>query len=145
GQLQQRARDTREIEELALAIGAEEMMHRHLDDLEATLFDARHHLNSDTAAIAFQRKALQDVASKQPKVAVDVAEVQAKPPAHKVVVCAANDLAVQRIVALELPALDDIHVGSEAGIQLGQLGRIVLSVAVGVENQVLGGQREHAA
>src|SRR5262249_29247779 len=74
-QLPQCARDAAEIEELALPKSAMVVMYRHLAYTEPSLLDARHHFDSDAAAVALERKALQYVASKEAEVTVDVAQV----------------------------------------------------------------------
>src|SRR4029450_11076073 len=92
-ELPQRAGDSWKIEELALAEGAVIVVNWHLAHAEAALLDARHHLDSDTTAIALKRKTLQDVAAEESEIAVHVAQVQAEPEAHEVVVDTSDDLA----------------------------------------------------
>ena len=93
------------------------MVDRHLDERKPPWSIARHHLDADAAAVALERKALEDVAAEQAEVAVDVAQVQAEHRLHQVVVDAADDLAVQRIVALDLPALDNVDIGQSCCVQ----------------------------
>src|SRR5690348_4626598 len=97
-QLRKRAHHAAEVEELALSVCAEVVMHWHFHHVEAALFHTRHHLNSDAAAAAFQRKALENVAPEQAKVAVHIAQVQSEPPFHKMVIHAADDFAMQWVM-----------------------------------------------
>ena len=59
-----------------------------------------------------------------------------------VVIDAADDDAVQRIGAADLVAVHHVGVGRHLRPQHRQLGRVVLRVAVGVEDQLLGGRSE---
>jgi hypothetical protein len=62
-----------------------------------------------------------------------------------VVVDAADDDAVERIGAADLVAVDQVDVVALALPQHGHLGRVVLAVAVGVEDPVLARRLEAAA
>ena len=93
--------------------------------------------------LVFSRStAVEDRAPHQPEVAVDVAHLQAEHQADDVVVEPADDDAVQRIRAADLVAVDEVGVGRERAHSSDELARIVLRVAVGVEDQVLGRRPE---
>ena len=64
--------------------------------------------------------------------------LQAEQQADDVVVDAADDDAVQRIGAADLVAVHQIDVGRHLRPEHRELGRVVLRVAVGVEDQLLG-------
>ena len=52
-QLEQCANDPAEVKELALAVRSKIVVHRHFDNRETALLHTRHHLDSNTAAVAF--------------------------------------------------------------------------------------------
>ena len=90
----------------------------------------------------FEIDAFEDRPAHQPEVAVDVADRQAEQQADDVVIETADDDPVQRIRPADLVAVHQIGVRRHARPQRGQLRRVVLRVAVGVENQLLGRRRE---
>ena len=134
--------DAAEVEELRLAERAVVVMHRHFDDAEAGVLDLLHHLEADDAARLLEVDALEDRAPHQAEVAVDVAHLQPEQHADDVVVEAADDDAVQRIGAADLVAVHQIDVRRHLRPEHRQLRRVVLRVAVGVEDQLLGRRAE---
>src|SRR5437879_10429826 len=99
-------------------------MHRYFTDLEATLLDSRHQLHCDAAAVAAEREAVQHPPSNEPKVAIHVAHMEVERQAHERVIDAADDLAMQPILPVKLPALDHVDVRRQMRQQLGQLVRV---------------------
>ena len=102
---------------------------------EAGLRDLGHHLDADDAAVLGQLDLVEDVATDQPQVAVDVADRQAEHRAHDGVVQLADDDPLERVVALDLVPLDDVDVVAQALGEQPELARVVLGVAVGVADQ----------
>ena len=129
--------DPAEVEELRFAEGAVIVMHRHLDDAEAGVLDLLHHLEADDAAAFLEVDLLEDRPAHQPEVAVHIADAQAEQEADEMVVDPADDDAVQRIRTADLVAVDQIRCRRHPGPEHGQLRRVVLRVAVGVEDNSL--------
>ena len=117
-------------------------MHRLLGDAEAGVLELLHHLQADDAAVFFKAHDVEDAPPHQAEIAVDVAHLQAEQHLHDVVVDPADDDAVQRVGAADLPAVDPVDLGGHLRPQHRHLGRIVLGVAVGVEDKILGGRRK---
>jgi hypothetical protein len=83
------------------------------------------------------------VPADEPEVAVDVPDREPEEPAREPVIGAADDDAVERIGAPDLVAVDEV--GPLALLpEEGQLADVVLGVAVGVEDEVLGRGAEAA-
>src|SRR5579883_312089 len=144
-QLPEGVADAPEVEELAAAVGPGEVVHRHLTDGEPAVLDARHQFDRDAAAVALQLERLQHAAPDQPEVAVHVAHAKVEQEGHEVVIGEAHEAPVPPILPLHLPALDGVHVRSEVLVQHTQLAGVVLRIAVGVEDEVLGRGAEAAA
>ena len=118
------------------------MVDRHFSDAEAGVLDFLHHLDADDAARLLQTDALEDGPAHQAEIAVHVAQLQPEQHADDVVIQAADDDAVDRIGAADLVSVHEINFGGHARPQRRQLRRIVLRVAVGVEDQVFRGRAE---
>src|SRR5207247_2145055 len=103
-----------EIEKRGLAERAVVVTHRHLDDAEAAVLNLLHHLDADDPARLFEVDALENGASQQAEIAVDVAQLQAEQEADDVVVDPSDEDAVQRIGAADLVAVHEIRVRRHA-------------------------------
>ena len=132
-----RPEDARKVEELRLAVGAMVVMHRMLGDAKAGVLELLHHLQADHAAVLLEAHDVEDAAPHQAEIAVDVAHLQAEQQLHHVVIDAADDDAVQRVGAADLPAVHPVHIVGHLLPQQRHFGRIILAVAVGVEDEVL--------
>ena len=89
--------------------------------------------------------AVEDRAPNQPEVAVDVVIGSQKIHRMTKLVDVADDDAIRRILPRHLDAVDEIGVVGEQHQQHRQLADVVLAVAVGVEDELLGRVREPAA
>ena len=78
----------------------------------------------------------------QTEVAVGVADREAERQLHEPVIGAADDRADHAVGAAQLVALRDVDVVGRAGDEQLDLGRVVLTVAVGVEDPLLRGRGE---
>src|SRR6478672_6289690 len=58
----------REIEELRLAVGAMEVMHRHLRNSESAVLNLLHHLDADDAAVVLELNAIEHRPPHQPEI-----------------------------------------------------------------------------
>ena len=89
--------------------------------------------------------ALQQGAADEAVIAIDIADADAEEKAGAEVVGLADPDAVGGVVAFQLEAVDEAGIGADQIEQAGQLGDIVLAVAIGVEDEVLGGGVKAAA
>jgi hypothetical protein len=96
------------------------------------------HLHADYAASRFERDLFKYLAAKKPEVAVHVANREPEGKPHGSPVHFANDDAVPRIRAFYLVPVDQINVRSKFGEQIMDFPDIVLSIAVGVKDEVFG-------
>ena len=78
--------DAAEVEELRAAVGAVVVVDRHLGDREAGVLDLAHHLEADDACVPLQPHAIEDLATHQPEVAIDVPHAQPEQALHGVVI-----------------------------------------------------------
>ena len=136
------AEDASEVEELRAAVRAVVVMHGNFDNAEPGVLDLAHQLEADHAAVAIELHPIEDFTPHQPEVAVDVADAQREEQLHRVVVDAADDDAVQRIRSTDLVAGDHVGVVAEPLPERCDLRGIVLGIAIGVGDQILGRGRE---
>ena len=137
-QVDESAAHAGEVEELALAVGAVVVVDGHLGDPEPVVLDLLHQLHADHAGRAGEPHLVEHLPPHQAEVAVHVPQAQAEERAHEGVIEPADDDAVQRIGPADLVAVHEVHVRAQRLVQLEQLPGIVLGVAVGVEDQLLG-------
>ena len=137
--------ETADIEKLRLSKGAVVVMDRDFRDAEPGVLNLLHHLQTDDAAVVFERHAIEDPAPDQAEVAVHVAHRQPEQRLHGVVIHASDHNPVQRIGSTDLVAVDQVHAVDHVRPQHLQLFRIVLRIAVGVEHEILPRIRETAA
>ncbi len=145
GEVDERARHAREVEELALAVAPVEVVHGDLGDAEAVVLHLLHELDADDTGGTRQVHLLEDAPSHEAEVAVHVPQPQAEHRPHEPVVHPADDHAVQGVVARDLVAVDEIHLGPERLDQPRHLSRVVLRVAVRVEDELLGRRGKSAS
>ena len=107
------AGDAPEVEELRGAVRAVVVVHRHLGDAEAGVLELLHHLEADRRRCSSRAAPCRRSAPHQAEVAVDVAHLQPEQALHGVVVDAADDDAVQRVGAADLPAVHQVDVVGE--------------------------------
>ena len=100
------------------------------------------HFHADDAASRFERDFFEYLAAEEPEVAVHIANRKLKSESHGSPVHFANDDAVPRIRAFYFVAIDQIDVRPEFGEKIVNFADVVLSVAVGVEDEVLCGVGE---
>ena len=100
------------------------------------------HFHTDDAASRFQCDLLENVAAEETEVAVHVSNRESKDEAHAAPVHFADDDAVPGVRALHFVAVDQVDVRPKFGEKIVNLTDIVLSVAIGVEDDVLCGVSE---
>src|SRR5688572_17961011 len=113
------------------------MTNRNLEHSESSLFELFGHLNTDHTAPGFQGYGFEDITAKKAEVAVDVPNGNPECPSHGSAVNFADANAIPCIGALHLVTIHEIDAGCEASQEIVQFADVVLSVAVGVENQIL--------
>src|ERR1044071_8172438 len=77
-----RAEDAAEIEELRSPVRTVIVMHRHLDDRKPRVLDLLHHLETDDAAVLLEMNLVEDRAAQHPEVAVDVVHAKTEHDLH---------------------------------------------------------------
>ena len=137
-QLLRRAGDGGDAEELRPPVRARVMADADLDEAHADPVEGVHHLDADHARRRRQLDLLHHPRVDEAEVAVGVADRQAEQELDDVVVRATDQLAVPRITAAHLEALDHVDVGGDGVDAAGDLAGVVLGVAIGVEDPLLG-------
>ena len=92
----------------------------------------------DRAGRRLQLDHVKDAAVHQAKVAVYVADCEAEYELYKVLVRQADEDAVQRVLALDFPSVDNVHARAQCFEQHLDLARVILRVAVRVKDPFLG-------
>src|SRR5437763_11779476 len=111
---------------------------RDLGDAETRVLDLFHEFDADYATVRLEMHHIKDAASNKTEIAIDVAQLEAEAEGDHVVIDLADDLAVDRIVAVNLEAVDHVDLIAKGLTQHRELTRVVLRIAVGIENQILG-------
>ncbi len=130
------AGDARDGEELRLAESARVMMHGHFGEGATRGVQLANHLDADHAARRDEFDLLDGAPPDQTKVTVDVADGDAKHKARESVVNRADHFTAAAVGALDLVAVDDGDPVTHQRKQNRHLARVVLPVAVRVEDQV---------
>ncbi len=113
------------------------MAHRKLFDFVAEFARLGEQLGANEAAVGAQIDAIDHFAPDEFERGVYVAHVNAKNQAHNPIIKPRAENAVPRVGALLFKAADDGDVVLEQRQEQLQLLRIVLHIAVGVENQIV--------
>src|SRR5262245_2807708 len=130
-----RLEEATEVEELRFAIHAMIVVNRHFRDGEARVLDFLHHLEADDATASFQRHAVEYRSPHQAEIAVHIPHAQSKQQLDGVVVHAADENTMPRIGSTDLVSIHQIDVASQGAPEDDHLRRIVLRIAIGVEDQ----------
>jgi hypothetical protein len=129
-------------EEFTAAMKSRVVADRDLRHSESCDVEFPGHFHADNAAARFERNLFEYLAAEEPKVAVDIANRKPKGKPHGSPVHFANDDAVPRIRTFDFIAIDQIDVRPEFGEKIMDFADVVLSVAVGVKDEVLCGVAE---
>ncbi len=119
--------------------------HGDLDDAGAAGFELADELDTDGSAGGLQVGALEEGSADEAEVAIDVAKADAEQEAGELVIAGADDDAVPRVLTADLVAVDEADIGPNGVEEFGQFTDIVLTVAIGVEDKLLGGGGEAGA
>jgi hypothetical protein len=112
------------------------MVDLDLDAARAGLLQPVDQLDADRAAVLLQPQLAQPPRPHEPEVAVDVADRKPEEEAHGGGVDGANHPPVERVRAVALVALDPVDAGARVPREAHELGRVVLAVAVRIEDPV---------
>src|SRR5437660_2903063 len=107
-----------ESEELTPAIHPRIMANRNLDHSKSRQFEFFGHFNADDTASGFEGNRIEDITPEQAEIAIDVANGQAKNPAHRAPVCGADPDAIPRVGAFDLVTVHEIDVRPELSQQI---------------------------
>ena len=132
-------------EELRAAMLAGEVGDGEFDHLHAGAFEHGDEFDADGAAGGAEGLAGEERAADEAEIAVDVAEADAEEEAGELVVNLADEDAVPGVVTFEFVAVDEADVWGEGGEEEREFADVVLAVAVGVEEEILGGGGETGA
>src|ERR1019366_6896546 len=108
-------------------------------------FQLAHQFHADGAAGGSQMDPLQERAPDQTIIAIDIADADAEQQPRAEVVGLADPDAVRRIATFQLVAVHQAGIGAHQFQQARQFADIVLAVAIGIEDEFLGGRLEPAA
>src|SRR5690349_524859 len=97
-----------EVEELRFPVRPMVMMNRYFGNTEAGVLDLLHHLQTDDAAVLLEVHLIEDRATQQTKIAVDVTDLQPEEQLDDVVIDTADDDSMQRIRSADLVPVDEI-------------------------------------
>src|SRR5262245_48168004 len=146
---EQRGGDPWDVEELRVAVLPVPVMHRHFDDRQPRVLHLLHQLDGDGTGRGLEHQALQYAAPHEAEVAVYVSDPETKGELDGVLVDEADHDAVKRVVPFDLVAVHHCNAVAHGLAERRQLTHVVLSVAIGVEDPVLGCDRkagpQHAA
>ena len=115
------------------------MRNGNLDHSEAGLFKFLGHFNTDHTASRLQRDRVENISTKETKVAINVADRKPEYESHRAPVRCADPNAIPGIRALHFVTVDQVYVGFENGQQVVKFPNIVLTVAIGVKNEIFFG------
>ena len=118
------------------------MTDRDLHHLKPGIIELSGHFHADDAARGFERDDIEDTPANQAEVAVHVANRQREGKAHCPAIRGADPDPIPGVGAFHLVAVDEIDVGTELSQKVVDFADIVLSVSVGIEDQILSGIRE---
>src|SRR5262245_37842289 len=120
-------------------------MHADLDHVAAAQLQLADQFDANGAAGRDELNAVQQRAANEAIVAIDVANADAEKQPRAEVVYVTDPDPMRRIVALELVAVHQSGLRRDPFEQQRQLADIVLSIAIGIENELLCGRGESAA
>lgn len=121
------------------------VMHPDFGNAAAGQLQLSNQFDTDRAAGGGELDIFHELTADEAEVTIDIADSNAKDRTGKRVVDVADPDAMSRIVALQLIAVDESDVRSKGGEELRQFANIVLSIAVRIEHQILGGRGKSAA
>ncbi len=121
---------------------ARPVAHGDLGESGVGPLELAHHLHADDAGRRGQLDPLQQGRPDEPEVAVGVADVEVEEQLDRVVVGAADQLAVPRVAPADLPSLHHVDVVASSVDAAHDLGGVVLRIAVGVEDPLHRGRCE---
>ena len=97
-----------EIEKLRLSVYPKVMVDWYFGELKSGVLNFTDKFDADDAACMLQLNFLKDPFSHQSKVAINIANREAKKKAHGVLIDKADDYSVERVMALHFISLHDI-------------------------------------
>lgn len=98
------------IEELRLPIGAVVMANRDLGEFIAGILKFLNHFEANCAGAGFECDVVKQRPTDQAKVTIDVSQLKAKRPFNQIVIGAADNLAVEGIIAGNFVAVGNVSV-----------------------------------
>ena len=144
-QLTGRTQQSPPVKELGDAVLPVIVMDRHLGKAIAGILEFLDHFQADGAAVAREGDRVEERATDEAKITIHVAQFEAEHEFDEMVIEPPNDLAREGIVPGNFIAVDDIHFRRDGFHEQGEFQRIVLGVAVGIENPFPGGGGETGA
>ena len=120
-------------------------MYRYLGKNVTEVLNFLHQFHANRTALAFQADLLKDTPADQAKITIHVTQMDAESKAYKIVIQLPNDFADERIMVCNLIAIDRIHSLTQCGHEIYKFKRIVLRIAIGIEDPFFGCGRKTAA
>jgi len=120
-----------------------EMVDRNPLYLKSGSVDSRDELHANEPGVIVQLYLVEDLASDEPEIAVDIFGRNLKHRADEVMVSLAHPDSVERVVTPDLVAVDDIGFVPQLPEEL-QLADVILRVSIGIEDEALPSRRKAA-
>jgi hypothetical protein len=119
-------------------VGALEVIDLDFDVAGARFVETADQLDADRAAVLLEAELAQQLRAHEPEVAVDVPDRKPEQEPHRGRVDRTHHAPVDRVGAIALVALDPVDVRARVAREPHELGGVVLTVAVRVEDPVAG-------
>ncbi len=116
------------------------MIDGHFGKLIARVLEFFYHFNADCPVATFQLDAFKEFAPDQAKVAVDIPELEPKSHPADMVVDAPDNFPVQRIIPGDFVPVDNIDAWPQRIDKESHLQRVILGIAIRVENPLFARQ-----
>src|SRR5438874_6811470 len=123
-------------EEFATAIHTRIMTDRDLGHAETRQFELLRHFDTDDTASRFQGNRIENISAEQAEIAIHVTNREVENKSHDSAVYCADPDAIPGIRAFNLITVHQIDVRPEFGQQVVHFANIVLTIAVGVEDEI---------
>src|SRR5262245_16159837 len=129
-------------EEFTGAVHPWVVTHRNFSHSESGLLELLGHFHANDAAFGLQRDRIEDPPAEQAEVAIHIADRQTKCPPHRTPVDPSDDDTVPGVGTFDLVAVDEINTGSKYSQEVVNLSYVVLTITVGVKDQIFEGVLE---
>ncbi len=114
------------------------MMHRDFGEAESSILKFLHQLQADRSVRRFQIDHIKDRPTQQAEIAINIAQLETKHQLHEMMIEAPDNDAVHRIGAADLIAVHNVDPWLHLRHQQLEFAWVILRVAIGIKDQILG-------